>query len=338
MTAMPPTTGHLQLMQFANQLAPGRTIVIACTQPHEPMPFERIVALKAAAKRCGMQHVTIEHLHKTLEQDPAEPGFWDMWRDLMLGYGVKPQDYIVTSERYGQKLAEITGAQFFPYDIARSINPAKATPVRDDPLAHFADILPEFQNHLRTTITIFGAESTGKTTLSRQLAEELNGHWLFEYARPYLENTVNEITPRSMTAIWKGQAALQHHARNLHDKPFVIQDTDLYSTVGYWQFPHWQETIGACPDGLRADAQALQSDLYIVTQSNIPFEADPLRYGGDTREGSDEYWVNICEQYHLPYIVLNSRGRTERLQEAKQAALSIAQQKAQRIAYDRHGL
>ncbi len=338
MTAMPPTTGHLQLMQFADQLSPEGVVVIACTQPHEPMAEERIAALRAAIRHQGMQTVRLEHLDASLEQDPASPGFWEMWRDLLHGFGVTAGDYIVSSELYGRKLAEITGAEFFPYDIDRSLNAVKATLVREDPEAHFADILPEFQQHLRTTVTIFGAESTGKTTLSRRLAQEVNGHWLFEYARPYLETTVNEITPRSMRAIWRGQAALQRHARNLHDRPFVIQDTDLFSTVGYWQFPAWQDVLGPCPENLRVEARALQSDLYLVTRQNIPFEPDPLRYGGDTREGSDDYWTDVCEQYALPYLVLESSDREVRLTEAVTAARRTARRRTERIAYDRRGL
>jgi hypothetical protein len=38
-----------------------------------------------------------------------------------------------------------------------------------------------------------------------------------------------------MTAIWKGQLALQRQAfESTVDAPFIVQDTDLFSTVGYW--------------------------------------------------------------------------------------------------------
>jgi len=338
MTAMPPTTGHLQLVQFANRLAENGVVVLLCTQPHEPFPVERARAFKAAIRDHGLRHVTVRHYAKALPQDPSSPGFWDIWRDLLKLSGVTRGDYIVASEAYGKKVAEITGTQFFPYDIERSLNPTKATPIREEPLEHFADILPEFRPYLRTRVTIFGAESTGKTTLSRELATALGGQWLFEYARPYLEQTVNEITVRSMTAIWKGQRALQEQADDLTDSPYVIQDTDLFSTVGYWQFPHWQSRIGSCPGGLVDDAKRLQSDLYIVTRSNIPFETDPLRYGGDRREGSDEYWTHICQQYELPFIVLDESRREDRLRAAKRAVLQRASAKTSALAYDRHGL
>lgn len=338
MTAMPPTTGHLQLIQFANQLGEDGVVVILGTQPEEPMSFERAKALRATIRHHGLRHVRVLHVHQSIEQDPRAPGFWEMWRNNLLSYGVTPDDYIVASEKYGQKLAELTGAQFFPYDIERVLNHVKATPIRDNPLEHFNDIIPEFQPYLRTRVTIFGAESTGKTTLSRALSERLNALWLYEYARPYLENTVNEITTRSMTAIWKGQAALQRHADELTTSPYILQDTDLYSTVGYWQFPHWQPTIGECPEGLVRDARTLQSDLYIVTRSNIPFEQDPLRYGGTVREGSDEYWINICEKYELPYIVLDSSDPDARLKQAERAIRELAKSRTARIAFDRHGL
>jgi HTH-type transcriptional regulator, transcriptional repressor of NAD biosynthesis genes len=339
LTAMPPTTGHLQLIQFANLIGEDGVEVIVCTQPHEPLTLERVKALRQAIRHQNLtKRVHVQHFSKTIEQNPKAPGFWKTWRNLMLGFGLTPNDYIVASEPYGQKLAKVTGTKFFPYDVDRSINGAKATPIRNDTLAHFDDILPEFQPYLRTTVTIFGAESTGKTTLSRELANELGGYFLFEYARPYLENTVNEITPRSMNAIWKGQVALQKQAANLLNKPFIVQDTDLFSTVGYWQFPHWQPVIGTCPEGLVQDALQLKSDLYLITKSNIPFEQDPLRYGGDVRESKDQYWIDLCERYKLNYVVLNSSDRHKRLIEAKKEILEFATKKAGRIYYDRHGL
>lgn len=331
--------GHLQLLQFANKLADDGVVAIINTQPHEPFVKERVAALRQAIKRTGMtRRVKIIHYAKAIEQDPSAPGFWDMWRDMMNSFGITHEDIIVASERYGKKLASITGTKFFPYDIDRVITPVKATYIRNEPLEHFNDIIPEFQPYLRTRVTVFGAESTGKTTLSRQLAHELDATWLFEYARPYLEETTNEITPASMTAIWKGQRALQLQANDVTTSPFIIQDTDLFSTVGYWEFPHWQTTIGSCPEGLVNDALHLRSDLYIVTKSNIPFEVDPLRYGGDVREGSDEYWENICKKYHLPYVVLDEADRESRLAHALELTKATALSKCQELFFDRHNL
>lgn len=164
-------------------------------------------------------------------------------------------------------------------------------------------------------ITLFGAESTGKTTLSRQLAHELHAEWKEEFARGYLERTGEGVTRESMRAIWHGQKMLQ--ASTPHSSSaYVVQDTDLFSTVGYWQLPHVAAAIGDCPARLIIDADKQRSDLYIITCSNIPFEPDVLRYGGDKRESLDSYWIRLCETYDLPYIVLRSGSKSARLNEA----------------------
>lgn len=174
-------------------------------------------------------------------------------------------------------------------------------------------MIPEFQSYIRQTVTVFGCESTGKTTLSKNLARKHNGHWIFEYARPLLEKRENVINDDVMTDIWKGQAALQRQTKFWHDKPWVFQDTDLFSTVGYWEF--WKP--GTCPEDLIADALALKSDLYIIPQSNIPFEPDPLRYGGDKRESDDQYWINLCKKYDLNYKVLEGGNFYGRLSDCE---------------------
>lgn len=337
MTAIPPTKGHFNLMNFASQVNPWkRTTVIVCTQPGEPFAKERYQAVSHAAFRTN--GCDVKWLNEPLEQDPSIPGFWPMWDRIMRNHGFEPGDTIVSSEPYGATLAGRLGGKFIPYDPNRELYYTKATNIRENLSDYFDDIMPEFQRHLRTRVTIFGAESTGKTTLSKALAERLNGHWIFEWARPYLELTGAPITAESMTNIWTGQRAIQAHEEQFRDKPFVIQDTDLFSTVGYWEQPHWTEKLGEVPSALVHDAQRYQSDLYLILKSNIPFEQDPLRYGGDKRESSDEYWMNIADRYNLNHLVLPESDLDERLERAVDYCKMEAMSKADSIFYDRKGL
>lgn len=347
MTALPPTKGHFNLMDFASRLGDERARVLVCTQPSEPMGGQRFAAVaQAAARTAG---IDVIHMHRELPQDPKSPGFWDMWQGIMTAYGFKPGDIFTSSEPYGAKLAAVLGGHFMPYDIGRELRFTKATRIRDDLRQHFADIMPEFQHKMMNTITIFGAESTGKTTLSKELAASYNGHWVFEWARPYLEAMANDYGPRqsrlgdlgtdinvdSMTDIWHGQYAVQQQASHWLDKPFIIQDTDLYSTIGYWEQPHWQDELGPVPEGLILDAKRTQSDLYLITQGNIPFETDPLRYGGDHRESPDEFWIGIAEKYGLNYKVVPYSNFFERLSFAQFEARRLVERSQERIHHER---
>lgn len=315
LTALPPTKGHLHLIQFASSLA-THAHVILCTQPDEPFWQERLLALQKATQ--NLPNVLLHHIHKVLPQEPEQdPGFWDMWSDFLKMFGFQTGDYVVASEFYGLRLAEEVGGVFMPYDIDRSITPAKATKVRNDPIGLFDTILPEFQPYIRKTITIFGAESTGKTTLARALADyNKRNYFLPEWARPFLETVGPELVRTKMLAIHKGQRALQDQGQLLLDKPFVVQDTDLFSTYGYWFMK--SRKLGSPHATVLDDAIDRKSDLYIMTRSNIPFEADPLRYGGDVREGDDNYWEAILKRYvHKDnYVVLESDDLEKRIGEA----------------------
>jgi nicotinamide riboside kinase len=342
---MPPTTGHLQLIQFAKGLS-DHVVVMFTSQPDEPFAEERALALQVAIDRvASLTHTEFIHYTRPMDPNPESDGFRDRWAGIMIGAGANPGDLLVISESWGRWLAEMTEMDWRPYDIAREINATKGTRVREDPYRNWDAILPEFRKHLQVRVTIFGAESVGKTTLAQRLREVHHGNSRFpactvlpEYARPYLENTVNEITVRSMKAIWEGQRALQR--QEYLDHPLIVQDTDLLSTWGYWKY--WTERIdqkrnlGWPPDQLYSDARELKSDLYIMPPSVVPFEPDPLRYGGDRREIEDDYWINLCSWQNLNFRILG-RAPEYWVSEATEMIRQEMKKKAELMVYDRNG-
>ena len=307
LAAMPPTIGHLHLIQFANRLADEGTVIILNTQPDEPFPFERATALYEATK--NMAKVSIYHNHGDLEQDYTTERFWNSWRKTMQKLGMTTDDYAVASEPYGQKVAELVGAQFFPYDMNREIIDTKATTIREQPLEHFSDILPEFQKYLRTTITILGENSTKRSLFSRQLAHDLKSIRLFEYTN---KNA-------SVESLWLGQKALQDHANDLINTPFIIQETDLFNIIGC-------QTNSANPisEQLESEALSRKSDAYILLSNN--------------NEPDDIFWTELCERYQLRYIILDSNNKTANIEESKNYAKKIASKKLNKLAYHRNNL
>lgn len=315
MTAMPPTKGHLALIDYAVAVADYVTVIVN-TQPEEPLWAERVQAIREYS--VGTPNLTIEHIHQTLPQEPEDdPGFWDMWAGFLWSRGFQAGDYVVASEKYGVKLSQAVAGTFMPYDMDRRISRTKATWVRLSPLSYFEDIAPSFQSVLRKRVTIFGAESVGKTTLAFELAEQYKVTTLPEWARPYLETVGSDITLWKMNKIWRGQRALQEVGdRQALDTPFIVQDTDLFSTVGYWDLMGERDGLGKVPPLLVEDALTHKSDLYLILNSNIPFEEDPLRYGGHQRESDDTYWIDLCRRYGLNYRYIEPRNLPNRLEES----------------------
>ncbi len=140
---------------------------------------------------------------------------------------------------------------------------------------------------------VIGPESTGKSTLCRALAEELHTEWVPEYAREYLTGLPRGYTEEDLYRMALGQLQ-QEEAALKRAHRFLICDTDLYV------FKVWSEhAYNRCHKWILEQIAVRKYDLYLLTDIDLPWEADPLR----EHEGS--YWRNYF--YHqYKDIVMNS--------------------------------
>lgn len=327
MTALPPTKGHAFLIDWALDYCAAEGLnrklyVLVSRADGEPYQgWLKVNALRDHFSDVGNDdrlHITYvnQGSFRDAPTGPEDHEFWQYWvGSIYVEAGViEHEDIVFASETYGITLAEKLGCRFVPCDLARKMVNARGTRVRDDPMANFAMILPESQRHFRQTITLFGAESTGKSTMARSLAMCMNGHYVDEWARPYLESLPTpEVTLERMQTIMYGQQAAERTVAELKDKPFIFRDTDLLSTAGYYRhmYPDALDAYAACY-GRWSRSEA---DLYVIMNSTIPFEADPLRYGGDKRETSDEYWIDLCKKVGAMYYVVQSTERVDQYKE-----------------------
>lgn len=328
LTAMPPTVGHVAMLDFIRYYrmsTPG--VVLMHTQPDEPDISNRAWAVALEARERNLRFI---HDRRELERNPEAPGFRQMWIDVMRGHGFEKGDTLVTSEPYGEWLAAGLGGTWMPYDIKREIVAAKATECRERTRLWYPEtwsmLAPAYRDIHRKTVTTFGAESTGKTTTAKMIADSWNGAFKPEWARGYLEAVGPEVTNEKMLNIFRGQRSLQGMKI---DKPFIVQDTDLYSTIGYWRMydPDYYSTV---KDRIEKQAYMNKSDLYILCPSDIPFEPDPLRYGGDKRESTDQYWIDLLEEFNLPYVIHGRNPNTYAVGEALHEMMPD-------LTYDRKG-
>ena len=67
-------------------------------------------------------------------------------------------------------------------------------------------------------IVVIGPESTGKSTLCRQLAEHFETVWCPEYAREYLLTNGKDYSYTDLLAIAKGQITSEENWAELFEK------------------------------------------------------------------------------------------------------------------------
>lgn len=163
-------------------------------------------------------------------------------------------------------------------------------------------------------VVLFGPESTGKTTLSQQLARYYNSVWVPEYAREYLQNKWNNerktCEPHDLLPIAIGQMQLENRLAKKTDSVLVC-DTDLLETKVY------SETYysGICDPTLEKYALKNQYDLYFLTYIDTPWEADDLRDKPEERLAMFKAFEHVLIKHEKPYVLLKG-SKEERLKMA----------------------
>ena len=163
--------------------------------------------------------------------------------------------------------------------------------------------------HKPFIITIVGPESSGKTTLARELASFYDAPWVAEYARkyleglgrPYEENDLNHIAEGQLEAILEVSCG-QFADGNSHLPPGPLKGVKMEATTQYSFLTFQREEFGKEPRPLvivdsgmlslrmwakikygitiPAVEHALNNDLtslYILTRPSLDWEDDPLR-------------------------------------------------------------
>ncbi|MEX1383365.1 AAA family ATPase [Lutibacter sp.] len=153
-------------------------------------------------------------------------------------------------------------------------------------------------------IVLFGPESTGKTTLSKQLARHYNTVWVPEYAREYLQNKWNNTRKYCESSdqlpIAYQQIKLENELAKKADR-LQICDTDLLETVVYFE-NYYEKNIDS---GLKKAALENNYDLYLLTYIDTPWEADDIRENPDQRKKMFDTFEQALIKYNRPYILLS---------------------------------
>ena len=166
-------------------------------------------------------------------------------------------------------------------------------------------------------IVLFGPESTGKTTLSKQLARHYNTVWTPEFAREYLQKKWNNerktCEKEDLIPIAIGQMNLENKLGKKADK-LLICDTDLLETKVYSE-----EFYGGTVDLKLSEAvDRNKYDLYLLTYIDTPWEEDDLRDRPEQRLEMFTAFENTLKKYKKNYILLKGDKET-RLKNATEA-------------------
>ena len=129
--------------------------------------------------------------------------------------------------------------------------------------------------YARLVVVVTGSESTGKTTLARDLAAHFGTVWVPEFVRQYLDEklavTGHGLDASDVEPIARGQIAAADRAMP-NARGLIVLDTDLVSTMVYAR--HY---YGSCPAWIEQAVRDRRGNLYLLCDIDVPWVADPQR-------------------------------------------------------------
>ncbi len=156
-------------------------------------------------------------------------------------------------------------------------------------------------------IVITGPESSGKTTLTRNLARHFQADWVGEYARIYLDDLDRPYREDDLERIGREQLRRQLAAGN--GRSLLFCDTGLV-VLYIWSMVSYQRVQPWLANALEKD----QTDLYLLTVPDMPWEPDPLREHPEQRDWLYDQYRTYLRSHHVPHRVIAGPSEAERLE------------------------
>lgn len=173
-------------------------------------------------------------------------------------------------------------------------------------------------------IVVIGPESTGKSTLCRQLAEEYNSSWCPEFARAYLMEHGMQYSYEDLLTIAKGQLALEdEYAAKLlqENETGTISNIPLFIDTNMYVMKVWCEFVfGKCHQWILDQIVERPYDGYLLCNTDLPWVKDELREYPDlkTRETLFNIYKDILINQPLPWFDIKGTA-AERLRSGMEA-------------------
>jgi NadR type nicotinamide-nucleotide adenylyltransferase len=148
-------------------------------------------------------------------------------------------------------------------------------------------------------IAITGPESTGKSSLTRQLAEHYKTVWVREFAREYIDNLNRPYNQDDIPVIAKNQL-MQEEVMVSKANKILFCDTELIVTKVWSEFKY-----NFCDSWILENIETHVYDFYLLCNIDLPWEYDPQREHPDLREKLFNIYLRELQYYSFPYAVIS---------------------------------
>lgn len=211
--------------------------------------------------------------------------------------------HFYSSEFYGEHMSEALGAIDRRVDESRHIVPISATTIRENTFMNRHFLSDLVYQDLIIKVCFLGAPSTGKSTISKVLAERYATQYMSEYGAEYwFENQIEKrLTLQQLDEIAQGHIQREEQLL-LKSNNYLFSDTCPITTYVFSKDYH-----GKVGEKLNAFAQQSERryDLFFLCDTDIPYDDTWDRSGPQKREWFQRQIIGDLKERRLPYFVLS---------------------------------
>jgi NadR type nicotinamide-nucleotide adenylyltransferase len=306
---LPFHAGHRHLIETARSRTDELTVIVVA-RAAEPIRGE----LRARWIREACPDVTVVLLdQEATGLDSADTDGWAAVTIRVLG---RAPDVVFSSEPYGEPWAEAMGCDHVLVDRRRRTVPVSGTGIRRNPLANLGYLRGGARGHYVKRVLLLGAESTGKTTLARALADHYDTVW-----NPEVGHVYTWFRPEGAESWRSGEFALIARLQNWYED-FLAEQANrvLFCDTSAWTTGLFEEVyLGERSAEVNA-VSGRPYDLTIVCDVETPFQQDErgMRADGPHRRRMHEAYLEHLEEAGAPYLLVSGPHR-ERMRVATAA-------------------
>lgn len=206
---------------------------------------------------------------------------------------------VFTAEDYGDGFAKVLAQRFAqPVEHVRLQRPLgdkspSGTLIRSDVHRYRYMLAHDVYRSFVRRICLLGGESTGKSTLSKALADGLDTAYVAEFGRDYWEEKNGVLTADDLLHIAREQVRREQQAEA---NRYLICDTSPLTTLFYTL-----DQYGHAPQELHQLAEREYS-LVVLCGAEFPFVQDGTRQGEAFRARQRAWYEQELSRRNIPYL------------------------------------
>lgn len=313
--------GHINCIIEAASVCEELYVVLSYSRSRDAIPMELRYRWLVGSFR-HMDNVQVILLEDTASSKEAynADDYWVQGRDAVLKSIGRQVDVVFCGSDYKgtNRYEELYNCQVEYFD--RDEMPVSSSDIRRHPFTYWNWIPQIARPYFTKKVLFVGGESTGKSTIVRNMAQVYGTNYLEETGREVCSNAVCEET---MIEEDFHEILIRHKANEMecikHSNRILFEDTDAVTTLWYAGFLLENENQVSRTTALAESIQAVNDfDLIFFMEPTVPFVQDGTRNEAIAadREIYSRQIKFLLDRYGMKYISL-SGNYAERFREAK---------------------